>query len=328
MISEISLATAREWFGKLPEDRQVATLSPAYVCADANRCEGAQPLFVLYVDQRGFWMHGMHWNSIPGCEDRFDIQSPYGYGGPVSNCDDAVFRNDAWRHYKLWCRERAAVVEFVRLHPLAAWQYYPGFIVPDRHTVVIDLDKEHLRERYEVRCRTAVKKAERSGLVVREYPADSIAHEFAVFYRDGMVRIGAQPYYLFSDEYFRALAAMDGVHLLVCELDSIWMSAGLFMSGGDSFEYHLSATTVEGRLASATNLLIDRAAKFAKLTGHRCLYLGGGTDASPDNPLLRFKAGFSPLRRMYSYGFAVHDEAFYQELRAYYPDSNRVLFYR
>ena len=328
MIHEISLAEALTWFGKLPWDRQIATLSPDYVCADAARSEAGQPVFALFADQRGFWMHGMHWESIPGCSQRFDIQSPYGYGGPVFNCDDPGFREDAWRSYHEWCRDRGAVVEFVRLHPLASWQDYLGVVVPDRQTVVIDLATECLSEHYEIRCRTAVRKAKKSGLVVKEYPVDAIAREFASFYRKGMEEIGAETFYFFPDAYFQALTSMRGIHLLVCEREGVWLAAGLFLAGGESLEYHLSATTLEGRSLAATNLLIDSAAEFGKRTGCRWLYLGGGTDGHADNPLLRFKAGFSRSRCLYSYGYAVHDPVIYRELQAGYSDCTRVIFYR
>lgn len=330
MIREISPSIAREWFGKLPRDRQIATLSPDYVCADAVRSHDIQPVFSLYADERGFWMHGAHWAPIPDCDGRFDIQSPYGYGGPVHNCDDPEFLADAWRSYQCWCKERGAVVEFIRLHPLAPWQAYAGFSVPDRQTVVIDLQVEDLRESYETRCRTAARKAEKSGLVVREYPAAAISGVFPGFYREGMARIGASSFYCFPDEYFRAMEAVPGIRLLVCEREGShgWLSAGLFLSGGDCLEYHLSTTTPEGRTLSATNLLIDFAAHTGKQDGRHWFYLGGGTDAGAGNPLLRFKEGFSPLKRLYSYGYAVHDAEYYDALRAGYPESKRILFYR
>lgn len=328
MIHEISRAQAVEWFEKLPQDRQLATLSPEYVCADAARMNEMTSVFALYADQRGFWMHGAQWAEIPGCADRYDIQSPYGYGGPITNCDDADFLNDAWNCYQSWCRDRGAVVEFVRLHPLAPWQRYSGVVVPDRQTVVIDLKESDLRGRYETRCRTAVRKAEKSGLVVREYPAGAIESDFSSFYRDGMSRIGATQFYYFPDEYFQAIALMRSAHLFVCERDGVWMSAGLFLFSGDCVEYHLSATTPEGRALSATNLLIDFAAAFGKQTGHRWLYLGGGTDADANNRLLRFKDGFSPLRCLYNYGYAVHDTEYYRVLQSQYSENRRVLFYR
>lgn len=317
-----------EWFNNLPLDRQIATLSPEYIVADAARDRSLQPVFALYVDSRGFWLHGAHWATIPMRAGRYDIQSPYGYGGPVTDCDDAAFLADAWTCYQRWCREKGAVVEFVRLHPLATWQHYLGVVVPDRQTVVVDLAGVGLRERYETRCRTAVRKAEKAGLVVREYPVNAIASIFPEFYREGMTRIGASSFYCFHDEYFQCLAALKNVHLFVCELDGVWMSAGLFLSGGSCFEYHLSATTIEGRALSATNLLIDAAATVAQQAGKKWLYLGGGTDSSDSNPLLRFKEGFSSIRRLYNYGYAIHDKAYYHSLQAEYPESNRVLFYR
>lgn len=272
-------------------------------------------------------MHGAHWESIPGT-DHFDIQSPYGYGGPISSCDAEEFRADAWHAYQSWCQEHGAIVEFVRLHPLAPWQSYPGTVVSERETVVVNLQHDCLRDQYATRCRTAIRKAEKAGVVVQEYPRDLILSNFSTFYREGMERIGASSFYLFSDRYFKRLAAMQEIRLFVCESEGEWISAGLFFKGADCLEYHLSATTQQGRLLSATNLLIDGAAEFGKRMGCQWLYLGGGTDGSEDNPLLKFKAGFSDNRALFSYGYAVHDSTIYSGLRKWFPSSNRVLFYR
>lgn len=328
MISEISSSDASDWFEKLPAHRQLATLSPQYVCSDANRSRDLKPIFVLYTDSRGFWMYGFHMATIPGYQHSFDLQSPYGYGGPVSNCDDHSFQMDAWRSYQDWCQSSGVVVEFARLHPLAAWQYYPGVIVTDRQTVVVDLSIGNLRDQYEVRCRTAVRKAEKSGLVFQKYPISNKICQFIDFYHKAMTEIGASSFYFFPADYFLSLAKMRGLHLFVCEYNGIWMSAGLFLAGGDTLEYHLSATTADGKKFSATNLLIDNAAIFGKNTGLRWLYLGGGTDGRSDNSLLRFKTGFSPLRREYSYGYNVFDAYTYNQLRLAYPPSNKVIFYR
>ncbi len=287
-----------------------------------------EPVFILYEDARGFWLHAAHLARIPG-GDGFDLQSSYGYGGPVSNCDVASFRADAWRAYGQFCKDTGVVVEFVRLHPLAPWQTYPGSVQADRQTVAINLKSGDWRASYEVRCRTAVRKAVKAGLMVIECPQTDIVQRFAAFYREGMKRIGATPFYLFGDNYFTAMAGVPGLRLLACVLDGEWLAAGLFLAGGDSLEYHLSATTDHGRRHSATNLLIDAAAQLAASEGLSMVYLGGGTDASPENALLRFKAGFSPVRLTYCYGYAIHDPDRYSMLRdrAGY-EGGRVLFYR
>lgn len=328
MIGFVGAEVAARFFARLPAHRRIATLSPAYVCADARRDDALEPVFFLYEDGRGFWLHGAHRAAIPE-GDRFDLQSPYGYGGPLSDCDDPGFRADAWCAYQTACLQQGIVVEFVRLHPLSTRQHYPGATVADRQTVVIDLADGEWRSRYAVRCRTAIRKASKSGARVVELPWGDVVGRFAEFYRDAMRRIGAGPFYLFGDDYFHALATLPGLRLLVCEHEGEWLSAGIFLSHGESMEYHLSGTSVRGREFAATNLLIDVAAAVAAAEGLSVLYLGGGTDASPDNALLLFKSGFSPRRLTYSYGYTVFDSAYYETLRArarYH--GGRVLFYR
>lgn len=328
MIRFIGAAEASGYFAGLPADRRITTLSPAYVAADAMRDPLLEPVFLLYEDARGFWLHGAHLAAIPDTT-HFDLQSAYGYGGPVADCDDPSFRAEAWRACEQACRERNIVVEFVRLHPLASWQAYPGTVVPDRQTVAIDVRSAAWRTAYEIRCRTAIRKAIKAGVEVIEYPPQDVAGRFANYYLDGMQRIGATSFYLFSEDYFQAISEIPGMRLLVCVLGGEWVAAGLFLTGGDCIEYHLSATSERGRQLSATNMLIDTAAQLASDQGLSTVYLGGGTDASPDNFLLRFKANFSPLRLTYSYGYAIHDQACYSSLRtcAGYEGS-RVLFYR
>ncbi len=328
MIRFVDAGEASGYFARLPVARRIATLSPAYVAADAKRDKLLEPAFLLYEDPRGFWLHCAHLAAIPDTA-HFDLQSAYGYGGPVSDCDDPSFRADAWRAYELVCRERNIVAEFVRLHPLAPWQAYPRIVVSDRQTVVIDVRSGAWRANYELRCSTAIRKAMKAGVKVVEYPTQNVAVRFANDYRAGMRRIGANPFYMFSDDYFLAMSQVPGLRLLVCVLDDEWLAAGLFLTSGDCVEYHLSATSEHGRQLSATNLLIDAAVQLASDEGLSTVYLGGGTDASANNALLRFKASFSRVRLTYCYGYAIHDPVCYSSLRtrANYEGS-RVLFYR
>ena len=177
-----------------------------------------------------------------------------------------------------------------------------------------------------------MRKAEKAGLLVEEQPRAEITSRFADFYRQGMINIGGEASYLFSDAYFSALAELRTVTLLVCRQGNDWLSAGLFLKGELSLEYHLSTTTHIGRKLSATNLLLDVAASWARDCGLESLYLGGGTDGQVDNPLLFFKGSFSPARLPFRYAFCIHQPELYSSLRDSYQQaggkSSRVLFYR
>lgn len=332
MIEEVDYAYAQATFDSLPADRRLFTLSPRYVAGDAIRDASLASRFVVYWENDAFWLHGFHlgWAAPLG---GYDLQSPYGYGGPVSNSDDAGFWARAWAHYCRWCVQQGVVAEFIRLHPLAAaWQRYGGQIVTDRATVLLALESADLRAQYSTRCRTAVRKAEAHGLEVRVGPPQQIVEQFAPFYRQGMAQIGAADFYRFDDRYFQTFGGMGNVHLLVCQHEGRWLAAGLFLQDGETLEYHLSATNVEGRRLAATNLLLDQAAAFGRVRGLKRLFLGGGADTRPDNPLLFFKSGFSAERLPFRIGYEIHRPDVYDAVKRQYHDQGldtcRVLFYR
>ena len=98
-----------------------------------------------------------------------------------------------------------------------------------------------------------------------------------------MRRIGADPCYLFPAEFFAGLERMDD-GLLMLDAGS---AAGLFLIGGGAMHYFLSASTDEGRKASATNGVLYAAMRHAREAGLTTLHLGGGlTDG---DSLQRFK---------------------------------------
>jgi hypothetical protein len=324
---------AQALFEQLPKDKRLATLSPAYVVADASRSVDLEPVFICYRETGSFWLHGVHRGRVPG-EMWFDLQSPYGYGGPLSSSTDAGFLSRAWADYARWCAESDILAEFVRFHPLTGnWRYYSGEVRDDRRTVAVALEAgSELLAGYLTRCRTAIRKAQAAGVVPIWLSLADHIERFGSYYRDGMAAIGAEDFYLFDDAYFSALADLPGIKLLACHQRGTWLSAGLFLRGADTLEYHLSATTGDGRRMGATNLLLHAAAEWGQAEGLAWLYLGGGTDGREDNPLFFFKAGFSEHHFPFRTGFAIHHRDAYEKLRSKHPEtgkpSSRILFYR
>lgn len=331
IIELLSLEQARAIFDEAHPARQIITQSPDYVTADALRDTELEPVFIGGRDACGTWLHGAHLSRIPET-DAFDLQSAYGYGGPIDLLADETTRGRAWAAYGEVCRKLGVVAEFVRFHPLdSSAERYGGARRADRACVVMSLGEGDLRQAYDVRARTAVRKAEKKGAVVVELPREEIAERFAAFYREGMRLIGADAFYLFNDAYFEALSKLEAIRLLACELEGEWLAAGLFLTGPLIWEYHLSASTKRGRSMSATNLLIDAAARLGRDAGARQLYLGGGTNSAPDNPLLFFKSGFAPATLTFHVGSTIHMPESYEALRTRWPErarSGRVLFYR
>jgi hypothetical protein len=328
----VGLPEAQRMFEALPQDLQLPSLSPAYVSVDARRDRALSPTFLVWRRGARVLMHAVHEAAIPGREG-FDWQSAYGYGGPLASGLGADDLRDAWRELDAIARQRRVVAEFVRFHPLLANESaYPGNVRDDRPAVTLDLLAPDLLGRYSGRARTAVRKAERDGLALRWESRADAWPAFAEFYREGMQAIGADPFYLFGDEYFRALLDLPAARVLSVVRDDLRLAMGLFLFGPEVAEYHLSAASPEGRRLNATNLLLHGAAQCAQREGLRTLYLGGGTTAAADNPLLRFKTSYAPAELTFRIGWRIQDPVAYSGLQRAFPDqartSRRVLFYR
>jgi hypothetical protein len=330
---KIDVATARALFSRLPAALRLASLSPDYVESDASRSPALQPAYWRYEEAESFWYHGFHLTPLPGVEG-FDIQSPYGYGGPLANSSDPHFLARAWQAYEETARAAGVAAEFIRFHPLADnTRFYGGRIEANRETVWVNLQADDLLAEYQPRVRSAIRKADLAGVEFAWFGSGFITPRFAEFYRCGMAAIGASPFYSFGDAYFEALAAWPAVRLGVCSLNGVWLAAGLFLHHGDCVEYHLAASSGAGRQYNASNLLLHRVASSAKAEGYGRLYLGGGTDGSRNNSLYFFKSGYSKCRATFSVGTFCHDGVRYEELKRRWPDLHRanaarLLFYR
>ncbi|AAQ64068.1 GNAT family N-acetyltransferase [Chromobacterium violaceum] len=332
MMKLLSFDEACQWFDSLPAHKRIATLSPYYVLLDALRDTRLLATYIGFRQGDVFWMHSVHCSAAMAGEV-IDLQSPYGYGGPISNCDDPVFLNMVWDLYVEFCARQGWLAEFVRFHPLGGVSSsYGGTIVVDRLTVAIDLTGPNIRSIYSTRCRTAVRKAINNGLNVRVGSERELREIFPHFYRDGMRAIAADKFYLFNDLYFSGFSTWKCATLLICHCDDDWLSAGIFLKDGNVMEYHLSATTPAGRNLGATNLLLDAAAHLGQEQGCSFLYLGGGTDSEKNNPLLFFKSGFSAATYPFLIGFTAFNQDKYQALREKFisdhKPTDRFLFYR
>ncbi|MDQ6881313.1 MAG: carboxypeptidase-like regulatory domain-containing protein, partial [Pseudomonadota bacterium] len=146
-----------------------------------------------------------------------------------------------------------------------------------------------------------------------------------------------RPIRVAGDSYFEHLAGSGLATLGLCQHggdpDGPWLSACLFLDGGNIREYHLAATSPQGRSAGASAFALHQAALAARAAGRRRLYLGGGSDVRPNNPLLFFKSAYSDQRLCYRTGSTVFDSNAYDRLKLRFPAAwaahpERPIFYR
>lgn len=289
---------------------------PAYarLCA---RIEGGEATAVHVTDGRSEMLLPIVIRPIDATWR--DATSPYGYPGPlVAGPTGSGFAAEALRETAYVLAREGVVTLFVRLHPLLGG-VPEGVGVAIRHgtTVSVDLSLPATTLWGQTRPghRREIERARRAGYRVSVDESWRHLETFRDLYRATMERVGAESYYFFGDDYFDELrAALDGrLRLVVVERNGVIAAAGLFAETARMVEYHLSATDELFAHDAPTKLMLDWVRAWAKDRGARWLHLGGGVGGADDS-LLRFKAGFSPLRHPFHTIRIVLLEREYQQL--------------
>jgi len=329
---QLTLAEAIEVFRAMPLELQVASLHPEMVTLDARREARLRPVYWCYQEGQRCMLHSFHLETTAELEVT-DLQSAYGYGGPISNSDAPDFLKRADQAFGAWAREHAVIAEFLRFHPLVTHElWYFGKVVDNRETVYVNL-LEDLFQQYAVRRRTDVRRALETPLRVERAAGSAMREVFPEIYRSNMDQIGAGRSYYFPAGYFDALFDFSGTEgwLAYHEGQPIAGAVFLLSEPAKLVEYHLGAKLQGFEHLRAPIGLLHAAAVFYQSQGYERLYLGGGRSTQANDSLLFFKKGFSPYTAPFRFGSRIHDTEQYARLQQRLPDkaaNGRVLFYK
>lgn len=323
VLSTADAAAWDGWLERLPGAD--AHFRAAYHRAHEAHGDGRARAFVASAGDAVFFQSALqreitHVAGQPAPAGGTDLETVYGYGGPLCAGGDESFLEQAWQAYREWCRGERVVAEFVRFNPLSQNQDCArGFAVArDREVVVVDLagGAEALWSGYPSVQRNMVRKAEKRGLVTSLTTAAEVIPEFAALYDDNMRRLDAGTYYFFGEDYFRNLASGLGPDLqfFAARLEGRLAAACCVLLYRDRMHYHLSASAADLREAAPVNAMLHTVARWGQEQGYRWLHLGGGRTAAPDDRLLAFKGSLSRHRRPFHIGRCVHDRDRYEAL--------------
>ena len=329
----LSNEEAQRIFASLPDELKIPSLSPEYVLADALRDSSLSPLFWLYREDDVFLYHPFHMAAISETCYR-DIQSAYGYGGPVATSEDAGFLTRADVAFQAWCKQENIIAGFFRFHPLLRnCRFFRGEIMKDRTTVWIDLQLPDLFASYKPRHRTEIRAIQREEMCLSCTKLPFQIENFYEAYIHTMKLQNAKDFYFLNMECVSRIIQLENALFLTLWKHDVLLSGGIFLHSGNMMEYHLSGATSEGRVMSATKLLIHKAAEWGKSRGFSFLHLGGGYDSSENNVLLFFKKRFSNNISIFKIGKQIYSNKIYDDIKLKWKSSNntesdKVLFYR
>jgi len=334
-ILKASLMSDREkWkeaWDKLPMERRDVYFLPEYL--QAYEAEGhGEACCALAKTGDTIWMYPYLKCSIT-LADKYldgkvfcDIQSPYGYGGPVVNKagEDEAFLHEAWRYFTDWCVYVGVVGEFCRFHPLLdnhLWAPQEMRVLEDRQTVAVDLNyysNAIWNDSFYRNHRHMVRKAEREGYIFHRVSASREMPWFIPSYGYTQALLGAGSATRFGETYIKTLVAGlgDKVWLGVVKKEETTVAAVLILEGAQFAHSHLLVYLSDGPAKGMTNCLYHGVALEAARHGLSILHMGGGKTGDMEDPLFRFKVRLSPERRVFYIGMRCHNTQVYQLLYA------------
>jgi lipid II:glycine glycyltransferase (peptidoglycan interpeptide bridge formation enzyme) len=227
----------------------------------------------------------------------YDIETPYGYGGPLVDGEfSAVSQKAFLEELTAYCTKQNIVTQFLRFYPLLCNQDNFSAVSENRYmrdTIYIDTTSvDRIDANLDSKNRNMIRKASKNRVQIVERPIADY-HPFLALYRETMGQHNADEYYLFDEHYFEYLkdAMSEYSLILYAMLDSSIISGAVFFFNADRMHYHLAGTHYEYRNLAAGNLLLYEAALWANKHGISKLHLGGGMVA--DDSLFGFKKQFN-----------------------------------
>lgn len=320
-MRKVLKCSCKEWnlyIDKLPMSIRDIYYRAEYYRMQEKNGDGVGNLFV-FEDEERIAVYPFMLNEIKGydLEDRYyDIETAYGYGGPVVNCKDKRFIEKFEKSFNEYCIEENIVAEFIRFHPLIKNQYIFKENIDvshNRYTVYIDLNKstDEIWENDIIsKNRNMIRKAIKSGLKV---DFDDDINSFKEIYKNTMDKVSAEDYYYFNDKFYDSLKKIDKVSINV-KLKNEIVASAIFLKGDEYFHYHLSGSIKEYLKYSPNNLMLWEAIKYAKENGFKIFHFGGGLDDSINDKLFKFKKSFGKGIGDFYIGKRIHNSDIYNYL--------------
>ena len=254
-------------------------------------------------------------------DELWDIITPHEYSGAISNVTDAPERNhiiqQLFRHVQNYCGKENIVSEFVRFDPFLTDTRCMELHYALRKAcdnVYIDLRKESIEiyHNFHPSVRKNVNRALTAGLTFSQSEkTDEDVDLFVELYWASMQRLGADDYFYFSVDYFRALIKdCEGASLFVVRDESNQpIAASILLHYGNIGHHHLTGYAADSTPLRPNDYMIYSLINWGKSNNLQCLHLGGGAQSISD-----FKAKFSNERIPYYVGYKIHNQEAYQLL--------------
>ena len=333
-----SIDDREEWLNiisLLPEDYQDIYYHPDYVslnCLNKN----SKGFLYLNMENSKIWINPFIKTKIPdllknNTNTFFDLQTAYGYGGPISNTKDIKFIQNSNLKFFEWVKSNNIVCEFVRFHPLINSTDFTdnnikkleNRITCSLNINLVDSDMSPFKSKVKNMIRKAT-----------QYTNATISKEksdydmFVKLYINLMIEKKAEKETFFSIDYFEKLYELiksNGFMSVIKNKKKQILAIGVFLNGKKSSHYHLAAS-IKSNYAGLSNYLIYNAAVYAKKMNLDVLHLGGGNMNLKEDMLFKFKKSMSSDEHKFFIGQRVNQKDIYKKIKSAWKKKYPILY--
>lgn len=253
----------------------------------------------------------------------FDWNTPYGYGGPLSNSEYLTVSQQMEFRKELFelAKKRNVITQFIRFHPLLQNQSVCNEVIENvyiKDTIFIDLNtQDDLMIQMDPKNRNLIRKAIKNDIIIK-HDNGQYLDEFIKIYNETMHRDNARAFYYFPKSYYEYLkkTADKETEYFYAFKGEKMVAASIFFYNENYMHYHLSGNLVEYRTFAPTNLLLYTAANWGREKGIKSLHLGGGVGI--EDSLFHFKKQFNKNGRI----------KFFIGRNIFMPDQYQELLYK
>jgi hypothetical protein len=332
----ISTADARRWTSWIEAISDRVVFSTLEYVSVLEQSTGNKAQLYFYGDHEDYIVYAFFLRSLAdlpflrslnGRSDppgTYDIESPYGYSGPLAHLVHPEVAPDLWkgflRQFHRFCVEHSIVSEFARLNPFIRnyepLALYGAGVRRSGEVVYVDLSQPEaqLWRQLNRGNKSKIHHAQRSGVTIVHGNSDADLDGFSTLYSRTMERRDAASWYRFGDEFvFRLRARLgDRLQQFTAKVGEQPIAAALFIYASDVLHYFLGGSDERYLSLRPNNLLMFEAIRWAKANGFRLVNLGGGYQ--PGDSLLQFKLSFSKSTLPFYTYTATHMTDAYDEL--------------
>lgn len=237
-------------------------------------------------------------------ETFYDIQSPYGYSGFLTNSKSTIFIDNSIRNFIDLCKNENVICSFIRSNPLSQ-KLKPIYVLNkhfkiemNRKIIVLNLKqsiKDIWNKEFNSNCRNMVRKS----LDKYSYKISNSKNSYKLlikFYLQNMKDIKADKFYFFNKNFFDKFYINLNKDFFIVEAinkNNETISSILVLYSRNYAHYMFSSRNKQFSDNSVINSLLFMAIKELKKRKISILNLGGGSTNSYNDNLFKFKSNFS-----------------------------------